>query len=189
VAQLLSRVFPDWAIHLNPFRMDKDTEFADVVVANNKFLLIIHAKDSPNTEAALRRSLARKRATVMKHLEKAVKQLRGSLVHMIESDDLWLRVAEKQYAIPSRNLLVIGLIVLREMFDDQFKEYSRPVLELMEDKGVPCLVMDYASLHVISRTVGTRERFVWALDDMIKFGVEHRAFPRPRHLGAPLPPE
>lgn len=189
VAQLLGRLFPGWAIHLNPFRTDKDTEFADVVVTNNKFLLIIHAKDSPNTEAALRRSLARKRATVMKHLEKAVKQLRGSLAHMIESDDLWLRVTEKQYAIPSRHLLVIGLIVLREMFDDQFKEYSKPVLELMEDKGVPCLVMDYASLHVITRTVGTWERFVWVLDDMIKFGVEHRTFPRPRHLGAPLPPE
>ena len=118
-------------------------------------------------------------------LEKAVKQMRGALAHLASDAELKLRTQTGDMAIATDELFPIGLIVLREMFDDQFPEYSVPVLELIRTSHVPCLVLDYASLHILSCSLSSRESFISALDQMVQFGLEHGEFPRPRFLEPP----
>jgi hypothetical protein len=185
IVSLMSRLFPTDAILLNPFRVDAPTEFADVVVATGDILLIIQAKDSPNTEQSLRRTLDRKRLAITSHLDKAVNQLRGALTHLATNPELKLRLPAGDVTVATGEVFTIGLIVLREMFDDQFKDYSTPVLKLVQSTGLPCLVLDYAALHILSCSLGTWESFIGALDEMVRFGLEHGEFPRPRFLGPP----
>lgn len=183
IVKLMSRLFPPEHILLNPFRTDANTEFADVVVAHEDVVLIIQAKDSPNTPETLGRTLDRKRKAIESHLDKAVKQLRGAFSHMDSDDTLILRTPDAEAEIPLEDRYIIGLVVLREMFDDQFKDYSAPVLRLMLDAERPCLVLDYAALHILTCSLGSWEALVGALDNMVTFGLEHGEFPRPRFLG------
>jgi hypothetical protein len=183
IVKLMERHFPPDAILLNPFRTDADTEFADVVVAHENVLVIFQAKDSPNTPEILGRSLARKRKAIESHLAKAVKQMRGAFAHMAADDELKLRTPGVEITIDLEDRFVIGVIVLREMFDDQFQNYSQPVLRLMQQAQQACLVLDYAALHILTCGLSSWEAFVAALDDMVVFGLDHGEFPRPRFLG------
>ena len=56
VARLLWRVFPWTSVIVNPVRVDTGRELCDILVTQPDSILIIQAKDSPNTEASLRRS-------------------------------------------------------------------------------------------------------------------------------------
>src|SRR5690606_28110417 len=79
IVAFLKRAFPADAIFLNPVRLDTGREFSDVLCLTDDVLLVVQAKDSPNTEAALRRDINRKRAVIRSHIEKASLQLRGAL--------------------------------------------------------------------------------------------------------------
>lgn len=63
IAALLRRFLASEQIILNPFKRNSDKEFADVVCGTSDTVLIIQAKDSPNTPQALARKLDRKRRT------------------------------------------------------------------------------------------------------------------------------
>lgn len=60
IAVMFGRIFPADAIYLNPFRADTGKELCDVLVVTDTEMLFVEAKDSPNTEASLARTLARK---------------------------------------------------------------------------------------------------------------------------------
>ncbi len=79
ILMLLKRVFPIRQIYLNPFRVDENTEFLDVLVVTDDNALFIQAKDSPNTAAILARSMKRKISTIVSQLEKAIKQMKGAI--------------------------------------------------------------------------------------------------------------
>src|ERR1700692_2685521 len=52
IAVALHRTFSGERIAINPLRADNGKEFADVIAVLDKHLLIVQAKDSPNTEAS-----------------------------------------------------------------------------------------------------------------------------------------
>jgi hypothetical protein len=183
IVELLVRLVPPQAILLNPFRTDANTEFADVVVAHGGVLLIVQAKDSPNTAEILGRTLDRKRKSVRSHLAKAVKQMRGAFSHMESGGELRLRTPGVESVLQLEDQFVIGVIVLREMFDDQFRDYSEPVLKLIQKAQRRCLVLDYAALHILTCSLSSWESFVSALHEMVDFGLTRGEFPRPRFLG------
>ncbi|MCR5881246.1 hypothetical protein [Phenylobacterium sp. J367] len=81
IAMMLGRVFPAESIYLNPFRADTGKELSDVMVATNKVMLFIEAKDSPNTAVSLGRTMDRKRLTIQNQIKKATKQLKRALVY------------------------------------------------------------------------------------------------------------
>lgn len=183
IVRLMVRLFPPKAILLNPFRTDSETEFADVVVVHGDVLLVFQVKDSPNTPEVLGRSLDRKRKAIASHLVKAVKQMRGAFRLIASGDELALRTTGAETLIKLKDRFVIGVIVLREMFDDQFKEYSEPVLKLIQEAQRPCVVLDYAALHILTCNLNSSEAFVGALDKIVAFALDRGEFPRPRFLG------
>ena len=72
----LHRPFSGDQVYRNPVRADKGREFVDVLVATEKTVLLIQAKDSPNTESTLNRGIDRKKATSAAHIRKAAAQLK-----------------------------------------------------------------------------------------------------------------
>ena len=100
IVKALQQVFASDQIYLNPIRPDNGREFVDVLVATSKNLFLIQAKDSPNTEAMLQRSIDRKKATVVSHLKKAVAQMRGSISYTRSCIPLKIVTGNEQHTIP-----------------------------------------------------------------------------------------
>jgi hypothetical protein len=92
--RLLKKVFSSYSLFLNPLRVDNDEEFVDILVASDDNLLLIQAKDSPNTEKSLGRTLERKMATVSKALDKAIDQTRGALKYLRREETLKFHFGE-----------------------------------------------------------------------------------------------
>jgi hypothetical protein len=185
VARLLRRVFPPDAIFLNAIRDDTGRELCDVLVVADSGVLAVQAKDNPNTEAALRRSIARKQATSHAHLKKAVAQLKGTIKHLQSRTALVLRMPEGPVSIDVEGRPIRGLIVLNEMFDHDFPEYSAPVLALAQQTGVPNVVVDYPVLHMFCLRLADQDAFIDGIDQLFEFAASKGEFPRPRYLGPP----
>jgi hypothetical protein len=82
IINLLQRVFrPDQIYHAPKRHYDKE-EIADVIVVTDKTCLIVQAKDSPNTEKTLQRTLQRKRLMSGHMLNDALKQISGAVKYV-----------------------------------------------------------------------------------------------------------
>ena len=57
----LKRAFGGAQLALNPMRRDNGKEFVDILAVSHNHLLLVQAKDSPNTEVSLSRTIERKR--------------------------------------------------------------------------------------------------------------------------------
>ena len=186
IAVLFSRAFPAEDIYLNPFREDTAKELTDILVTTERVMLFVEAKDSPNTAASLNRSMERKRQAVQKQIDKAAKQLRGGLSYAKEHGGATVQTADGPSKVPLDGRQLLGLIVVREMFDhDQFAN-SKPVLDLVEQLQLPIMLIDYAGLHMISLNLRTPERFINALHNLFDAAIEHGRFPRSVWSGPPL---
>ena len=108
IVQALLRVFAGSQIYLNPIRPDDGKEFVDILVVTSRNLFLIQAKDSPNTEAMLNRSIARKKAIAVSHLKKAIAQMRGSISYTQSCIPLKIVVDNKRHEIPIGSSDVVG---------------------------------------------------------------------------------
>lgn len=185
IVTLLRRAFPGEAIFLNPMREDSGTELTDVLVVTDEVVLVVQAKDSPNTEASLRRSIDRKRAVIRSHIDKGAKQLRGALTHILEREAIVLRTPSGPRAIDVADRAVVGLVVVREMFDDDYKVCSAPVLAVADACEQPCVLVDYAALHLMALRLASPARLINGFYQMFAVAMEHGEFPKPRFSGAP----
>lgn len=188
IVGVLHRLFPSESIFLNPTRSDTGTEFVDVMVAGMNHVLLIQSKDSPNTEAVLQRSIGRKKAVALSQLERAARQLEGSISYALGSDPVSVVVAGRHHQVPVEHREVIGLIVVRELFDDEFSSYSPVLLDLFGRTGIRCFALDYPELHEYTFFLRTEKSFIGALDEVFDVAQERRLFPRLR-LGLPTPNE
>lgn len=185
IVTLLRRAFPGEAIFLNPMREDSGTELTDVLVVTDEVVLVVQAKDSPNTEASLRRLIDRKRAVIRSHIDKGAKQLRGALTHILERDPLVLRTPDGPRTVDVADRAIVGLVVVREMFDDDYKACSVPVLAVAGACEQPCVLLDYAALHLMALRLSSPARLINGLYQMFAMAMEHGEFPKPRFSGAP----
>lgn len=147
IVMILQRIFPSKSIYLNPFRVDKHKEFLDILVVTGKNVFFIQAKDSPNTAATLNRSLERKKAVIMSHLIKAARQTKGAVAYFNSCNPLKIFVNDKIEEVPLSGLCVRCLILVPELFNDEFSSYSDVVLKLVAETNVPCLALSYFELH------------------------------------------
>ena len=181
IITLLLRVFPREQIYLNPMRTDyPNLEFADVIVVTEKYLYIIQAKDSPNTEDMLHRKIERKRSIAVDHLKKAAKQLGGAIKYARSKEPMTVTTSGVTHTIALKSKTVIGLIVLKEMFDPDAIAYAGPTLKLANDTGVSCIVMEYMQLHTCTFNLREEEAFVGGLRAIFKAASENGVFPRLR---------
>lgn len=74
---------------------------------------------------------------------------------------------------------VRALIVVKELFNDEFGEYSLPILQLSKETGIPCIALDYSELQVYTG-VSSRGKFFEAFDLVYNHGQETGQLPRLR---------
>lgn len=186
IAHMLWRVFPQEAVIANPIRSDTGRELCDVLAVIDGAIVVVQAKDSPNTESSIRRSITRKATTSLGHVEKAADQMRGALAHIIGSQHLKVVLPDRPMTIPLEDVEVYGLIVLSEMFDDRFREYSAPVLRVAQATGARVVVLDLPQLHILTNRLRQPLDFLAAIARAFEMALTLGEFPRSQHTGPPL---
>ena len=114
IALLLQRVFPANQIYKSPLRINDREEIADLLVISDTSLIFIQAKDSPNTENALRNLLERKKATARKSLKRALVQTRGAVRYAKSAEPITLLVDGREVKVPIADLAWRALIVVKD---------------------------------------------------------------------------
>jgi hypothetical protein len=183
IAVVLGRAFEGHCIYLNPIRADAGTELTDILVVNDDAVLFVQAKDSPNTQEVLRRTLIRKSSATRAHVAKAADQLRGAISHARKSAVLRMRIGSDNIDLDISGKLLIGLVVVREMFDYDFQECSAPVIKVAQDLEVPTALLDYSGLHLLALHLGSPEGFLNALLDLFEVAMINGEYPRPMFSG------
>ncbi|HHH9721756.1 TPA: hypothetical protein ACP4JY_006339 [Pseudomonas aeruginosa] len=163
---------------MNPLRIDNNEEFVDILVADEGYLLLIQAKDSPNTERSLSRTMERKRATVSKALDKAIDQTRGAIKYVRRQEDLHFHFGDEIIEIETHDKGIRNLIVVQEAFEYDWESYSSRALKLSDEMDSPCYVMGYAELVTWTAELNTPEEFFEPFDSIMEEGRQMGVFPR-----------
>ncbi len=187
IVELLKRVFPASSILLNPIRLDSGKEYADVLCITDEMMLVVQAKDSPNTEASLRRGIDRKRSVVRAHIAKAAQQLRGALSFAkgLGPNALKVSTSVAEHSIDVQGRFLFGLVVVKELFDDDYRACSEPVLRASTECELPCTLVDFSALHMLTMHLKSPDGLMNGLLQLFEVGGEHGEFPKPRFLGPP----
>ena len=180
IEMCLHRAFSYDQVYRNPLRADNGREFVDVLVAANKTVLLIQAKDSPVTEATLGRTIDRKQATTRKHIKKAAAQLKGSINHLRSGGSIDIITDGQPWELYMRGREVFGLVIVKELFDSERSTCSRLVLSVFQETDVPCLLLDYGEFQELTFFRPTEESLVGTLKQMFAAACEHGLFPRSR---------
>lgn len=180
IAGVLERSFNRDQVYLNPIRADNGREFVDVLVATEKTVLLVQAKDSPNTEAALNRTIHRKQATALQHIKKASAQLRGSIRQLQSSDPIEVIANGERLQLSALDREVFGLIIVRELFDPERPVYSSLFFGVFDETDIPCLLLDYAELLELAFFRPSEEGLVDTFWRVFTVACEQGVFPRNR---------
>lgn len=180
VINLLQRTFPPSSIYLAPLRVNDREEVVDVMVVTDKNVLLIQAKDSPNIERILSNSLARKKATTHGALKKAVSQARGAIGYLRRKSPMSVIMDGSEIEVEYAGKRIYSLLVIKELFLDEYAAYTPPMLKLAKDTGVPCIALSYSELHQYTTHLVGDDAFFEAFMRVFDYGVEHGEFPRLR---------
>lgn len=181
IVQCLLLVFRPEEIYLNPKRTYDNEEMCDILVITDKHLFIIQAKDSPNIERVSKQKLSRKRNNVLSALKKAIKQVRGAVSYSLRNScELEFLIDDKRYTINTDGLVTKTLIVIKELFNDQFSEYSQLLLGFVREKKVACVALDYPEFYSYCKHLQDEDAFFDAYDRVMGHAVKEEEYPRLR---------
>jgi len=153
----------------------------DILVITEKYLFIIQAKDSPNIERISKQKLSRKRNNVMSALKKAINQAKGAVSYSQRNTSrLEFLINGQRYTINTNGLTTKTLIVVKELFNDQFGEYSQQLLGFSRDKQVPCVALDYPEFYSYCVHLRDEQAFFNAYDRVMDYAIKEGEYPRLR---------
>ena len=176
----LHRAFRGDQVYRNPVRANEGREFVDVLVATEKTVLLIQAKDSPVNEATLNRTIDRKKATTEGHVKKAYAQLKGSIDHLRSGNSIEIITDGQRWDVSMSGREVFGLVIVKELFDPERPTCSQLALSVSEETNIPCLLLDYREFQQLTFYRSTEESFVGTLREIFSAAREHGLFPRSR---------
>jgi hypothetical protein len=180
IVYLLQRVFKADQIYHAPKRHYDNEELADVIVITNATCLIVQAKDSPNTERTINRTLERKRLASAHMRGDALKQLKGSVKYIDRTRPLRMLVDGAEVTIDLGKRNVLSLAVVRELFLDMYDEYSRLLFDFFDDIRLPCIALEYGELHQYTTYCRDEASFEGAYFQVFDKAREVGSFPRIR---------
>ena len=180
IEMCLHRAFSYGQVYRNPTRADDGREFVDLLVATNRTVLLIQAKDSPVTEEILGRAMDRKQATTAKHVKKATGQLKGSINYLRSGSSIDIITDGHPWELHMSGREVFGLVIVKELFDPERPDCSRLVLPVFEETDVPCLLLDYVDFQELTFFRPTEESLVGTLKQTFAVARENGLFPRLR---------
>jgi hypothetical protein len=182
---LLERVYEPKRIFLNPIKAVDGEELVDVMVVGDEAVLLLQAKDSPNTEKILRTTVKRKRIKSLKKLKEGASQLSGAIGEIKRNPLIRLSYGEGTIEVDLSERQLIGVVVVKELFNDSFEEYSSVMFELMDKTETPAVFFDYPELSLMTLHCNCENKFLNAAHQIFSFAMEHGEFPRLRYSGAP----
>jgi hypothetical protein len=162
IATLLRRFLASDQVILNPFKRDSDKEFADVVCGTSNAVLIIQAKDSPNTAQALARSIDRKRRTSESQLKEALSQVAGALRYIGVADPVLLSCKGEDVDFYLADREVVGLAVIKEIFATQSVGIVS-ALQACKVRGQRLVILDFPGFSAFVHHFPVEDKFVAAL--------------------------
>jgi len=177
---LLQRIFDPQQIYHGPKRCHDGEEIADVIVITDTTCLIVQAKDSPNTEQTLGRTLKRKKLVSEHMLNSALRQLKGAVNYIDRTRPLRMLIDGKEIVIDIGNRNVISLALVRELFVDMYDEYSRALFDFFNVIDLPCIALDYGELHQYTTFCEDEASFLGAYFQVFEQARELNSFPRLR---------
>ncbi|TDR46554.1 hypothetical protein DFR29_10386 [Tahibacter aquaticus] len=180
IAQLLQRIFPANTIYINPKRPNNDREIADVLVITSQVVLILQAKDSPNTAKGLMAPLDKKRRKVMSAVSDAARQVKRAAQYIRSSPTLVMKVGGATVQIELNGRPIAGLVVVKELFLDSYDEYTSILLSLSSTINGPCIVLDYPELNAYTKYLRDENSFREAFMRVFDAGRETGRFLRLR---------
>jgi hypothetical protein len=180
IARLLKNLFSPEQIYMNPLRITDREEIADILVITESEVIVVQAKDSPNIERVLKNSLDRKKATTQNALRKAISQVSGAIGYLRSMSPLKMVVCRETPEIDISSRTVRALIVVKELFNDEYSGYTPRILKLWKEAQIPCIALDYAELQMYATHLSGEESFFQAFDRVFSHGVKTEQFPRLR---------
>lgn len=180
IARLLGNLFSPEQIYMNPLRITDREEIADTLVMTESEVIVVQAKDSPNIERVLKNSLDRKKATTRKMLNKAIGQVSGAIGYLRSISPVKMVVGGEALEIDIGSRTVRALIVVKELFNDEYSVYTPCILKLWKEAQIPCIALDYAELQMYVTRLSNEGSFLEAFDRVFSHGVRTGQFPRLR---------
>lgn len=180
IIYLLQRTFDARDIFWAPLRTYDKEEIADVIVSTDKSVLIVQAKDSPNIERILRTSIERKRRKAISSIADAIKQVRGAIGYLRRGSPMPVIINDQEIGIKWEGKEIYALLIVKELFDDNYHLYSPPMLQLSADTGVPCIALSYGELHQYTAHLKGNDAFFGAFLRVFMHGRQTGMFPRLR---------
>ena len=164
IVACLKRAYPGGSIAINPIRRDNGKEFVDVLAVSNTHLLLIQAKDSPNTKASLARSIDRKRRASHSQIEKAMKQAKGAAAHARERNQLELIIDKVDLDVQLDSKKIVNLVVVQEMFVDEGDAFVARYRDI-EKAGEVFVLLDYSAFNSFCYEFQNEELLLGAFAD------------------------
>lgn len=177
---LLQRIFRQDQIFYAPKRIYDKEEIADIVVITDDVCLIVQAKDSPNTEKMLQNSLDRKRLKAQKQLKDGIAQVSGAIGYLDRVQPFRMFIDEHEIELDLGKRQILSLIVVRELFQDSYAEYSKELFDLHDRINLPCIALDYPELHTYTSFCEDADEFIRAYFEVFDFALANGHFPRLR---------
>lgn len=181
IIQCLLMVFKPDQIYWSPKRVYDKEEMCDILVITDKNVLIIQAKDSPNIERINRQKLSRKRKHISSAIRKASGQVKGAINYYNYSPDhLEFLIDSQLHSIDINSLNLKTLIIVKELFDDQFSDYSSMVFDICLSKKAPSILLEYSDFYLFCKSTSTEIEFFETYDSIQSKAIQNRQYSRVR---------
>jgi hypothetical protein len=180
IANLLARIFPAHQIFLNPLRWEDSEEISDILIVGKSNILFVQAKDSPNIAKILGNTIQRKKSTTLKHLDKALNQVSGAVKYAKRDDAMRFLIGEREFSVRTSGVRIAALIIVKELFLDEYDEYTKRAVAVAEAVAASCIPLDYNELHTYTKNLRDEDSFFYAIDTVFSKGLETGMFPRLR---------
>lgn len=180
ITRLLHGAFSPEQIYYSPKRPEDKKELVDILVLTPTRVLFLQAKDSEHTEAILRNPLDRKRKVALGSLTKAVDQVKGAVRWTRMHSPSMVLVGNAEVTVDLAGRDVYGMAVVKELFTDQYQEYSEIVLPAAKAMDIPCVPMDYSEFIDFAHHAGDEDFFFGVLDMLADKAAELGQCPRSR---------
>lgn len=182
IIALLQRTFDSNEIYLAPKRTDDKREVVDILVVTDQSVILIQAKDNQNLESILNKTIEKKRMATNKALKKGLVQIGGGITYLKKSSLLVFLMGGEEVEIDLTGKRIYSIVIVKELFIDDYDVYTPPMLELYEKSGVPCIPLSYSELHQYTRFIQGDQPFFEAFIKVFNHGLETGMFPRLRVL-------
>lgn len=181
IIQCLQLIFQPEQIFLSPKRTYDNEEMCDILVVTDTKIFIIQAKDSPNIERISKQKLPRKRKNILSALKKAIAQVKGSIGYYRRiSGKLEFLINGVLHTVDTKLLEVKTLIIVKELFNDQYDEFSPLLLDIYKTKDIPCIALDYPEFYLFCTNLLDEKSFFDAYKYVMDHAITTGIYPRIR---------